>query len=227
MTALSRRAMLLSSLGFVAAAGSMAIPSWARTPDMAKVDLDAMFPRHLGRWSAVTDATPVLPDETVERSIADAYDGWIARVYRRDDGAAVMLVVAYGSSTSRTLAVHRPETCYAAQGFTVGKSSEQPLPAPYQSIVAREMTAQRDDRIEPVLFWMTVAGRQSSFGIGQNLALLRAAWRGEAPDAFLIRASTIDEAGLPLVRDFVADMLTTASPTTRDRLDAHSQLQHS
>lgn len=220
MTPLSRRALLLSSLGFVAAAGSAALPALTRPPGIGRVDLNAMFPRRLGGWIAVSDATPVLPDEAVERGIADAYDSWIARVYRREDGKAVMLVVAYGSSTSRTLAVHRPETCYAAQGFTITATGERPLPPPFQSVVARQMMARREDRVEPVLFWMTVAGRQSSFGIGQNIALLKAAWRGESPDAFLIRASTVEEEGLPLVRSFVVDMLARSPKKTRIDLDA-------
>lgn len=220
MTPFSRRSLLLSSAGLAVAAAFGGERGYGRPRVPARIDVDALVPTRFGRWQVDPDIRPILPDEQQQVAIDDAYDAWFGRVYRRDDGRIAMLVVAYGNGNSRALAMHRPEGCYSARGFAVRPAGERPLPAPYAGIVGRRLVASDRERTEPVIFWMTIANRQTGFGIEQNIRLLRAAWAGKPADGLLVRASTIGPDGFALVQSFLVDMLSSLTPAAAARFGA-------
>ncbi|MET0268863.1 MAG: exosortase C-terminal domain/associated protein EpsI [Sphingomonas sp.] len=220
MTGMTRR-------GFIASAACVAVAGlgqvWAAPARTGgrRADLDGTIPTAFAGWRTSGDLRPILPDEGERRAIEDAYDDSLARVYARPDGAIVMLVIAHGDLQTGLLAIHRPETCYAAQGFTVIPGGEQPIAGGDRPIAARRLLAIRDLRSEPILTYMTIAGRQTGFGLPQNVALFRAAWSGERPEGFLVRVSTFGpdgQASYGMLAGFLEALLTAASPMLRRQL---------
>lgn len=60
---------------------------------------------------------------------------------------------------------NRPETSYAAQGFTIFPADEAPLSPPFDALRPGQLVALRADRREAVLCWASVADRQTSVGL--------------------------------------------------------------
>ena len=187
---MTRRALIAGGAMAAVGAAAIALPQRARD-EVRPIGLGAIVPQVFAGWRNDPGLMPVLPNEDETQSVSRAYEETVSRFYRRDDGAVVMLVVAHGRPDSGMLAIHRPATCYTAQGFTVTNPREVRLPAPFGQVMAEELFASRGDRHEPILSWVTIGGRQTGFGVTQKLEQLRAAWRGEQADAILVRASTI------------------------------------
>lgn len=216
----SRRAFLGSGLCLAGAAASAALPRPESRP-VPPVDLAGETPSRFARWRADASIRPVLPDDNEKRAVARAYDQSFSRVYVRDDGRLAMLVIAHGDTETGMLAIHRPATCYTAQGFTVSPGASVALPAPYHALRPERLFAARGERQEPILTWMTIADRQSGFGLAQNLATLSATWRGVPAEGFLVRASTLgadSASNYALLGQFLADLLAASSPDLRRRL---------
>lgn len=106
----------------------------ARRPDAAtQIDLNALVPKEFGEWREVrsafvqVDLTPRRDGEEAERTTDSPYDQTVIRTYVRRAGATVMLALAYGSKQRQDVKIHRPELCYVAQGFQVGRKEHAPL----------------------------------------------------------------------------------------------------
>ena len=104
-----------------AAAAQALIPRRLLAERITQAELASMIPAALPGWKAVPDIQIVAPpgSDTLSREI---YNAELARGYVDADGHLIMLVVAYGASQSDRLQLHRPEICYAAQGFRVTAS---------------------------------------------------------------------------------------------------------
>jgi len=112
--------MLLSGSGYRILAARLAAP--VTTTPIALEDLER-FPSQIGGWTG----QDVPLDEAVVR--ATDTDAHISRRFSRSDsGASVYLYVACGVK-ARDLMPHRPEVCYAGNGWTLvnRRSTEIPL----------------------------------------------------------------------------------------------------
>lgn len=181
-------------------------------------DLHANLPKAFAGWTASPVQQAVLPDPEEVKAVTSAYEEVVSRAYDHPGARQMMLVVAHGRPGSGLLALHRPQTCYTSQGFTVQDCGEANLPQPFSGVRTTRLLATRDARTEPVVFWASVAGQQSDTDVEQKLRLLRAAWQGRPLDAFLIRASCVgtnDRATFDAIGSFLSDLLGACSPTTK------------
>lgn len=214
---ISRRAFIASGALVAGAAGSLLLASRPRIA-VEPIGLDGMIPRAFGGWRNTGNVVPILPDEAETMAVDRVYEESLTRIYERDDGAIMMLVVAHGRPDSGMLAIHRPATCYTSQGFTVSNATSIALPAPFTHVYADKLFAERESRQEPILSWITVSGEQTGFGVTQKLRQLKAAWEGKPADAFLVRASTLAgdvPSSYTLIADFMVQFLRQLSPLER------------
>jgi EpsI family protein len=118
------------------------------------------------------------------------------RTYARADGARVMLAVAYGTRQRQEVKIHRPELCYAAQGFEVGALHAAPIVLKDGSAVnATRLVARTDRRIEPVTYWIRIGDAIAASAAQSRLAILLAGFEGRIPDGILVRVSTAETPG--------------------------------
>lgn len=212
-----RRDLLLGGLG-LAAAGV----AWWRMPRermqlLAKGQLDRLVPTQIGPWRLETTSGLVLPPPDQLAQIL--YDQQISRVYSAPSGLLVMMVMAYGSSQSGMLQIHRPEICYPAGGFRLTDTVRGALPlAPGREIPTRRFTARSDTRTEQVLYWTRVGELLPVSWALQRVAVMQANLAGFIPDGLLVRLSTITEdaaAGQDTLRQFARLMLAQVGPNGR------------
>lgn len=212
--ALSRRALLVGAAQASTAAAAYAAMPRRPSDGLLKDSLETLIPRQIGAWRWVSNTGVVTTSETSED---DAYDQQLMRVYAAPDLPRIMLLIAYGSTQGGSLQLHRPETCYAGQGFGLADFStvDLSLGKPARSVAASAFTARRDDRIERLLYWTRIADAFPRSTAGEYRAILAGVLSGTVPDGILVRVSTLgadtaeSDAGL---QRFAAAMVLAAPP---------------
>ena len=220
-SAISRRSLLIG-----AASGLTALAAYAGTPRrsehrLRKEQLGKLVPVTIGPWTFRTSAGVVVarPDDAVP---TDGYDQVIARNYDSPDVPPIMLLVAYGSTQSGNLRLHRPETCYPAQGFGLSDFSSFNFAfAGTDLIQARRFTATRGDRIERLVYWTRIGNSFPRNTADEYRAILRSVLRGVVPDGVLVRVSTLTSdmsAADAAIDSFARDLVGTLPVTGRQIL---------
>jgi EpsI family protein len=184
----------------VVAALSMAAVSWAgfaARPHTLLVDvearaaLDNAFPERIGDWRLVTDQVnvPLSPDVAaqVERIYTQVYD----RTYVNSKGERIFLMVAYGKDQSDGFKVHRPEVCYAAQGYTVSEPRADGLSILGHDVPVRRVDTSLPGRDEPVTYWMVIGDKPVIQPLRHKVYQIEYAFKGLIADGLLVRVSTI------------------------------------
>lgn len=186
------------------------------------IDLQAQVPARFGDWAEVQDMKPLLPDPELQKRLDALYTQVLARTYVNRVGQHVMLSIAYGSDqSSEATAVHRPEFCYGAQGFSVSDlgATEAQLGSarlPLQRLLARQGT-----RIEPMMYWVTLDTTATLPGLGRKLTQLEYGLKGQIADGMLVRVSSIGpqdpQLQYELQRGFLAELREAMPAAARDR----------
>src|SRR3546814_1503171 len=85
------------------------------------------------------------------------YSDTLTRLYSHaGTGERVMLLMAYGSTQSDLLQLHRPETCYPAFGYRISRSAVASLDFGARDLPVRELIAVGPARTESILYWTRV-----------------------------------------------------------------------
>jgi len=190
----------------------------ARTHDV--FDIDKHLPTQFGDWRPVEGLNVVAPapPDSLEREI---YNQEASRGFVDPDGNVVMLMVAYGESQSDRLQLHHPEVCYTAQGFRVSRTHSFKLdysPSAPPLKVTR-LVAQREDRIEPISYWMRIGYDNSNSNWARQVLKLGYGLRGWVPDGALFRVSTIGiarEKSFKIQDKFIRDLMNAVDPKMRE-----------
>jgi EpsI family protein len=188
----------------------------ARTHDV--FDIDAHIPKSFGDWSPLPGGGVIRPPP--DGLEAEIYNQEVGRGYVDKEGHVVFLMIAYGESQSDRLELHHPEVCYSAQGFRVTRPTiahfDWSTSAP--PIILTRLIATREDRVEPISYWMRVGYDVSESNLARQALKLQYGLRGLIPDGALFRVSTV---GIPPsisfeVQDqFIRDLLNAVPPETR------------
>lgn len=207
----------------LAAAGlSVALTPTDRDADRIGVlELELLVPAAFGDWRIDPLVLPLQVSPDVQEQLDKIYDRTLARTYVNGEGKRVMLSIAYGAVQTRALQLHKPEICYAAQGFEVRTSVQSAFAGPAGPMPVRRVIAAHGPRTEPITYWMRMGDDLVYGGVEQTLTRVRYGLRGRIPDGLLFRVSTIgtDEAREFALQDrFVSELLSSLSPPARSRL---------
>jgi EpsI family protein len=181
----SRLRVTLASI-VIASATGLALAMTPRTMMAESADslnLGGLIPKSFGRWASVPDIRIVEPpgSDTLSHEI---YNQEIARGYADGDGHVVMLLIAYGVSQSDRLQLHRPEICYAAQGFRVSAPTSATISYRQDRAGLRvtRLVAQREGRLEPVTYWMRIGNDVATGVVERQILKVSYGLRGLIPD---------------------------------------------
>ncbi len=217
--ALTRRSIILGGMSLATAVGAAGLAMRARTQTPVERPLGGELPSRIGDWVEAEEGGIVRPAEGAKDSI---YDQEVSRVFLAPDRPGIMLLVAYGSTQSDTLQVHRPEFCYPAAGFEIrDRQSVSQLVAPGVSVPATFFTAVRGERTEQVLYWVRLGRHFPASWARQHLARIENSLQGVVTDGILVRASVIDidaARSRALLSKFLAGLSRDASPVGRQAL---------
>lgn len=219
---IGRRDLLLGGTLLLGAGGALALTPRERLNLLGDKKLDLLIPHKLGVWRTVPSNALVLP-KAREGSLADRlYSQTVSRVYDSDAEVPVMLVIAYGSTQSDQLQLHRPEVCYSAVGFQIADSRDMGIPLGGPVVVpARALVATADQRVEPILYWTRVGDALPTTGPAQRDAKLRGELAGFIADGVLVRMSTVgvsNDAAFASLRRFARAMVLAMPAGSRQAL---------
>lgn len=175
-------------------------------------DLNALLPSAFGVWREARLADIVLPQET-ELGPGDAV---AFKAYRDDAGRLLTLVIAYGPPFGDSVRLHRPETCYAAQGFLVQSKSVSHLQAGDAAIPVVRLATEGATRRESVTYWLRQGDRFTTRASEAQVASLAGLFQATS-DGALVRVSTI-EGGAPqfeLHEAFLSSFVESLPPEGR------------
>ncbi len=164
---------------------------------------------------------PLQVDPETQARLDRIYNQTLSRTYVNREGQRVMLSMAYGGDQSDSTGLHRPEVCYAAQGFTIKRNDPADLTTHFGKLPIRRVIAASGSRNEPITYWVTVGDKAVPVGLEQKWQRMRAGLSGTVPDGMLVRVSTIDtdDAGAYQVQDsFIDTMLGAMKQGDRRRL---------
>jgi EpsI family protein len=191
---LRRRELLLGVPLLAAAAGAYALTPRERLNLLGDKKLEKAVPLSIGPWSVTASNAVVLPDAAEGSLSARLYDQTVSRLYTSDSELPVMMVIAYGSTQSDQLQLHRPEVCYTAVGFEITDARQVMVPITGSAnLPARELVARNNDRVEPILYWTRVGDFLPTSGSEQRLMKLRSEIQGYVADGVLVRLSSVGE----------------------------------
>lgn len=222
MTVLRLRALLALILMVAAvAAGHFLRPTAHLADQLAKIDLEQLFPKRFGDWR-MDDRQPIqLVSPDTQAVINMIYAQTLSRTYVNPQGVRVMLSVAYGGDQSDATRAHRPEVCYPAQGFQIVSSSETMVPTATHAVHVRQLVAESEGRVEPISYWVVTGERVTLSGTQQKLAQLAYSRQGLIPDGMLVRVSTISRdrsSAFAIQAQFIAEMASAIPQSFRSRV---------
>lgn len=214
------RATAMCALMLAAAGASVTLkPTTLLADQLPPIDLERLVPTHFGDWRALpTKSSPAIINPIVEQSLRALYSQTLARTYVNGNGYQLMLALAYGGDQSRELQVHRPEVCYAAQGFQVSDMQKVDLSNGPSATPAMQLLATAGARAEPITYWVRIGKQVVRGNVEQGFARLRHGLRGYIADGLVFRVSSIDtnsENAFKHHQDFVGALNVVSPPENR------------
>jgi EpsI family protein len=206
--------------------GKVLEPGHVLIEKASQVNLESIIPKQFGGWKEaprldnINVGTTVADDENKQPEI---YDQTVSRNYIGPNGDVVMLTVAYGAKQNDELKVHRPEVCYAAQGFQILKDTPGNMRFGNLDIPVTRVVTRNGPRIEPVTYWIRIGNETVRGGMHLRLAVIKAGLTGNIPDGLLMRVSTITNSDsamssdreFAVQNDFLADFIGSTLPEQR------------
>ncbi len=193
---MSRRGMFAA----IVAALLMAFSSWfgghaqphTRMADLhVRAPLAEVLPLAFGDWRIDEASSNVELPPDVAAQVKKIYTEVADRVYVNSKGERIMLTIAYGRDQSDGFKVHRPEVCYAAQGFTVSSPHDAQISLGTHDISVKHVETRLGARQEPVTYWMVIGDHVVNSAMRHKLQQIRYALDGLVADGLLVRVSSI------------------------------------
>jgi EpsI family protein len=178
-------------------------------------------PLQFGDWREEPLRFAQVVNPQTQELLDKLYTDVLSRTYVNAAGYHIMLSLAYGSDQRGSLAAHKPEVCYPAQGFILEKNEAGDLVTEYGAIPVRRLFGHLGARQEPVTYWFTVGDKAVQGTTQKRLVDLRYGLTGRIPDGLLFRVSSIDgdmSRAYRLQDEFSNQLLQAVTPAGRKRL---------
>lgn len=222
MKRISFKHIVIGVCMFAAAGMALALKPTNKVADAASnIDLEILIPKQFGGWTIDETITPLIANPEQEAIINKIYNQTLARTYVNPRGERIMLSIAYGGEQSDSMAVHKPEACYPAQGFQIIKNADAVFTTGDASIPVRRLVATLGSRVEPITYWTTIGDTVAVSGVKWKLQQLKYGLTGKIPDGLLFRVSSIqadDATAYAAQDDFTRALLHELSPAARKRI---------
>ena len=206
-------------------AGIAARPSTKVADRGNAITLETAVPKDFGEWRELPDQKAQVVNPQTKELLDKLYSQTLSRIYVNQQGYRIMLSMAYGDDQRGGLQAHRPEVCYPAQGFKLGKVEDGALPTSFGSISVRRLLTELGPRSEPVTYWLTVGDQVIRNTFDKRIAEIRLGLTGQIPDGLLFRVSSIDNdtaRAFAMQQKFAADMLAAVPIETLRQLSGLS-----
>lgn len=208
---MKRRALVFAGAAVLALGLSEQLrPRRRIAASLPPIDLESQIPAAFADWQIDRSIIPILPNAELQARLDVLYGQVLARTYVNREMQRVMLSIAYGADQGTdATAAHRPEFCYAAQGFSVRMIGQRMLALNDHQIMVNQLIGRMASRNEPITYWVTLNDTAVLPGFQRKLTQIRLGLQGTIPDGMLVRVSTLGEdigAGFKLQQQFLRDL---------------------
>ena len=219
---LKSTALVLALLMCTASLAGFVVRPTAKAVDKGgTVSLETSVPKVFGDWTELPAQGAQVVNPQTQELLNKLYSQVLTRTYVDKQGYRIMLSMAYGDDQRGGLQAHRPEVCYPAQGFKLGKIEDGLLPTTYGNIDVRRLSTRLGARNEPVTYWLTAGDQVIKSSLDKRIAQIRLGLTGQIPDGLLFRISSIDNdeaRAFQMQQKFAADMMSAVPAATRKQL---------
>jgi EpsI family protein len=199
-------------------------PAEISSGTQVRVNLETLIPKEFEGWRLDSlNASPIVNPE-VKGELNNIYNQTLSRTYVNNKGERIMLAIAYGGVQKTDMHAHRPEICYAAGGFDIGKKTKTFVDTTVGRIPVMHLVAKQGLRNEPITYWIRVGDSLTRGWIEQKLTAIGYGLTGKIPDGLLVRVSTISNDEMDSYRvqqDFLTAMLNAVRSEDRYWLVGH------
>jgi EpsI family protein len=231
MSRILKRNILISLLLLVTAImTAMLKPAPIVTEVGPKIDLETLIPKQFDGWHIDETIIPLQASPDQEDALKKIYSQILTRTYVNGLGQRIMLSVVYGDGIDRQLDVHRPEYCYAAQGFQVSQYTDQVIQTLVGSLSLRRMVATKGQRIEPISYWVKIGDKSFSSTLERKLQKIKQGFTGRVDSGMLVRVSSIESdehIAYPEQETFISALLQSIPSAQRKQLIGDKQTETS
>ena len=222
MQLISFKHLVIGLCMFAAAGMALALKPTTKIADSGPaVDLEVLIPKTFGDWKVDETIVPLIADPELQAKLDKIYNQTLSRTYINSRGERIMLSIAYGGDQSDSMAVHKPEVCYPAQGFQILKNRADVLALGAGEIPVKRLLAKQGPRNEPITYWLTVGESVAATGLMWKINQVKYGLTGKIPDGLLFRISSINSdnaAAYSMQDDFARALLQAMPPASRERL---------
>jgi len=216
MTPFTRRAIILAVLMLGASMLTVALtPTRGAIAEAAQFDLETVIPHQFGDWQMDMLISGAVINPQTQATLINTYSQILTRTYVNSNGRRIMLSLAYGEDQSSQNRIHRPEICYPAQGFQIGKKWKDLISTDPVTIPVMRITTQLGNRHEPVTYWIRIGNSLARGVIEQTFVRVSYGLRGNIPDGILFRVSEISpdfQDSFALQDQFIRTLLSSITP---------------
>ncbi|HIV70784.1 MAG TPA: EpsI family protein [Candidatus Aquabacterium excrementipullorum] len=217
-----RALILLAAMAGSSYAAVLLTPQVIAAHDQhSRVGLEEMIPKQFGEWRTLDNSAQGVISADLQAELDKYYSELLSRVYVNDRGDRIMLSLAYGADQSKSLQVHKPEICYAAQGFKILDKQDATVAVTGGDVPATRLDTRMGNRREPITYWIRFGDEIVRNWFEQNRARILTGLKGHVPDGLLVRVSTIESDTAQAYRTqdkFLKDLLATVGPEGRRML---------
>lgn len=216
-----RTGLIIGGLMLAASVGAVVVRQGTKVvASEPTIALEAVVPKQFGDWRHEPHRLIQVVNPQLEQKIKKDYSQTLTRTYANRDGYLVMLSLAYASAHEGPLKLHKPETCYSGEGFTVHRTQTSLIATTFGEIPVRRLFTSKGSRDEPVTYWLRV-GDKPVQAWQSKLVEVSYALTGRSRDGLLFRISSLDsnQARANRIHDqFVNQLLLSVSPEERQYL---------
>lgn len=220
MTFSAKSIILLALMLLSAALGAALRPHISLADERPPIDLAAMVPTAFGDWREEINVFAQVVNPQQKEMLDLAYSDTLTRTYVNGRGYRIMLSIAYGKNQNDALQLHKPESCYPAQGFTLATKKRASLDLLGRPISTVELETSLGQRFEPVVYWMVIGDHVITSSTDKKLTEMGYTLRGRIPDGMLVRISSIDKntaSAQAIQSQFANAMIQAIAPENRNR----------
>lgn len=157
-----------------------------------QLELERLVPKEFGIWKNLDNTSNQIVNPQLQETLDSLYSQILTRTYISENGNRIMLSIAYGRDQRSYMALHYPEVCYPAQGFSLKSNQIAKISINGAPFNVRQIETQLgNQRYEPVTYWTTIGEFRSLGGFKKRLLELQYGFSGDIPDGLLFRVSTI------------------------------------
>ena len=154
--------------------------------------LDTLIPSQFHDWTVDEQFTGIVSPD-LQAAIESTYSQSLNRTYKNHAKDSIMLALGYGDTQTRVAQVHKPEVCYAAQGFKITDAHTDSISFNGFQIPVMRLIGAKAGRIEPVTYWIRSGEKIVRGWAEQNIARIYAGLHGYIPDGLLFRTSELSD----------------------------------